>query len=125
MYRTATTTAVAAIVAMLSACATPAAQVSHAEPGQLKFDSCAKPMYPAQSLAARHEGTVTVMFAVGADGKVNGASVLKPSGHPLLDDAALQALKLCSFRAATKDGQPVASSIPVQYVWPLTEPKLK
>jgi len=86
----------------------------------LDFRSCAKPQYPHDEMRARHQGTVTLLFQVGGDGKVGDAKVGKSSGFPALDEAARSALASCRFQPAIgPDGQPVASWAPVQYVWSL------
>ena len=83
------------------------------------FSSCAKPHYPAASLAAKHTGTVTLVFLVEADGSVLEAKVKKSSGHEALDVAARDAIKLCKFVPASKDGKNIKDSVHVQYVWTL------
>jgi len=90
------------------------------EPGFADLQSC-KPDYPAVSLKNNESGTVKVKFSIGADGKLRGAKVTKPSGHPALDDATLKALSQCSFRAAVKKGKTVAASFDVIYVWKLPD----
>ena len=56
-----------------------------------------------------------VEAAVGADGKVTGVKFV--SGHPLLADAAREAVMQWRFKPALSDGQPVASStrVPVNF----------
>lgn len=81
------------------------------------FNSCAKPVYPAAALAAQHTGTVTLGFEVDTDGKVVDSIVNGSSGHRALDDAALAAVRLCSFMPGLKGGTPVRSWTHVQYVW--------
>lgn len=83
------------------------------------FSSCAKPQYPAASLALQHTGTVTLGFEVGTDGKIIESVVNGSSGHPELDDAALTAIRLCSFRPGLKSGTPVRTWTQIQYVWTL------
>lgn len=83
------------------------------------FSSCAKPAYPATSLALQHTGTVTLGFEVGTDGKIIDSVVNGSSGHPELDDAAMNAIRQCSFRPGLKSGTPVRSWTQIQYVWTL------
>jgi D-alanyl-D-alanine endopeptidase (penicillin-binding protein 7) len=90
------------------------------EPGFANLQDC-KPDYPAVSLKNNESGTVKVKFSIGADGKLRGAKVTKPSGHPALDDATLKALSQCSFRAAVKKGKAVAASFDAIYVWKLPD----
>ncbi len=84
-----------------------------------QFASCAKPMYPAAALAAKREGTVTLAYHVGADGKVIDSKVKKSSGHADLDDSARAAISKCTFQPGTKHGKPVKSWMNMQYVWTL------
>ncbi|MEZ6015294.1 MAG: energy transducer TonB [Planctomycetota bacterium] len=58
------------------------------------------PSYPRRARAARMEGTTEVEVTVGAAGKVEQAVVSKSSGHPLLDDEALRAVKRWRFTPA-------------------------
>lgn len=83
------------------------------------FGSCAKPVYPVQSLAAQHQGTVTMEFLIGADGRVVDSKVIRSSGYPALDETALNAIRLCKFEPAMNDGKPVQESTKVAYVWTL------
>ena len=83
------------------------------------FDSCAKPNYPANDLAASHTGTVTLGFEIDSRGRVLHSAVTNSSGHAGLDGAALDAIKLCSFKPATHNGEPVTAPTRIQYVWTL------
>ena len=51
------------------------------------------PRYPRQSELDRQEGTVLIFFVTDRDGRVTRATVRKSSGFPLLDSAALTAVK--------------------------------
>jgi bla regulator protein BlaR1 len=81
--------------------------------------SCAKPVYPADAIKAMREGTATIAFLVGADSKLVDTKVEKSSGHPDLDEATRDALKMCKFTAARQNGKPVQEWTSVQYVWSL------
>jgi D-alanyl-D-alanine endopeptidase (penicillin-binding protein 7) len=83
----------------------------------VQFESCAKPMYPKEDLQANHEGTVTLTMLVGADGQVKEAKVKKSSGYPAMDESARNAIAKCPFKAATRNGTPIESWVPIQYVW--------
>lgn len=108
--------AVLACVAMMSGAGAQAAQNS---PAVLNFKSCAKPVYPPAAITALREGTVGLEFLVSVKGTVADAKVDKSSGHPDLDDAARDALKLCKFVPAKKNGKAVEEWTHVQYVWTL------
>ena len=82
-----------------------------------RFDTCAKPHYPAEALAKRLEGTVTLRFRIEADGSVSQSLVQQSSGDASLDEAARVAIAKCTFTPATVNGKPQAAWVPVQYVW--------
>ena len=83
------------------------------------FNSCEKPHYPAQDLAALHEGTVTLGFEVDTRGAVVASGVSKSSGYASLDTAALNAIRRCSFKPGMQNGKAVRARTNVQYVWTL------
>lgn len=83
------------------------------------FESCKRPVYPAESIAQKHTGTVSLGFLVATNGTVKESKVTKSSGHAALDDAAHTALTKCTFKPATAKGKPVESWTAVQYVWTL------
>jgi protein TonB len=80
---------------------------------------CAKPDYPSASRRMEEEGTVTLKFLIGADGKVMQADVEKSSGFTRLDEAARNALSKCQFRPGTVDGKPEQSWASIKYTWRL------
>jgi protein TonB len=64
------------------------------------------PTYPPLARAARVEGIVIVEAIVGPDGKVQDARVLRSS--PLLDAAALDAVRQWEFTPTLLNGIPIA-----------------
>jgi TonB family protein len=111
-------------LSLLAACATPPhdsqplqASSDGATKPVVMFQSCAKPEYPKEDHDAHHEGTVTLAFLVGTDGKAKDAKVVKSSGYRGLDESARDGIAKCEFKPAVKDGQPVESWAHVQYVW--------
>lgn len=86
-------------------------------PGSIKYDSCTRPVYPEEALAQKQQGTVTLRFLVGADGKVKDARVVTSSGYPALDEAARAGIAKCSFHPAMAEGKAVEAWTLVQYVW--------
>ena len=85
----------------------------------IDFKTCAKPVWPQASLAAKETGTVTLAFLVDSDGSVGDSKVKKSSGHPALDEAAREGIHKCHFVPARTAGQPVKSWVQMQYVWTL------
>jgi protein TonB len=80
---------------------------------------CAKPDYPSASRRMEEEGTVTLKFLIGVDGKVIQADIEKTSGFTRLDEAARNALSKCQFRPGTVDGKPEQSWASIKYTWRL------
>ena len=81
--------------------------------------SCAKPDYPSASRRLEEEGTVTLKFLIGADGRVLQAEIEKTSGFNRLDEAARNALSKCQFRPGTVDGKAEQSWASMKYTWRL------
>lgn len=72
-----------------------------------------EPEYPVIAKAARASGTVTVQILVDEEGNVISASAV--SGHPLLQQAAVQAARMAKFSPTQLSGQPVKVSGVVTY----------
>jgi protein TonB len=72
-----------------------------------------QPPYPAIAKAARASGTVTVQILVDESGRVVSASAV--SGHPLLQQAAVQAARGARFSPTLLSGQPVKVSGVITY----------
>lgn len=82
-----------------------------------EFSTCAKPVWPKESLRKEEQGAVQLAFLIGVDGNVRDTRIEKSSGYPLLDQAAQDGLSLCKFKPATENGQPVETWTKMQYVW--------
>lgn len=82
-------------------------------------NACQKPEYPRASLRAEEQGTVTLAFLIGTDGRVVDSKVDTSSGFSALDKAARNGLSLCKFKPATVDGKPEQAWMKMQYVWKL------
>jgi periplasmic protein TonB len=74
-----------------------------------------QPEYPEMARSANVDGTVMVQALVGKDGKVKDAKVVK--GIPMLDAAALAAVKQWVFKPALSNNKPVAVwvAVPVKF----------
>jgi protein TonB len=66
----------------------------------------AVPQYPAIAQAARVQGIVIIQATIGTDGTVVGAEVLR--SVPLLDQAALEAVRQWRYTPTRLNGEPVA-----------------
>ena len=85
----------------------------------ISASSCEKPEYPSASRRLEEEGTVTLKFLVGVDGRVKESAVDKSSGFRRLDEAARQGLSKCQFKPGTENGQPVEGWARMRYTWKL------
>jgi TonB family protein len=70
-----------------------------------------KPEYPAAAQATKAAGTVIIEATIGADGKVIDAKVLR--SVPMLDQAALDAVKQWEYSPTLLNGKPVPVKITV------------
>lgn len=66
----------------------------------------AAPLYPAIAQAARVQGVVIIQATIGVDGAVVDATVLR--SVPLLDEAALTAVRQWRYTPTRLNGEPVA-----------------
>jgi TonB family protein len=94
--------AAAARRAAIRAAAVPAGRGGVQQPVKIKD---VMPVYPATAKSARVGGIVTIEATIDTDGKVSEARVVK--SIPLLDQAALDAVKQWEYRPSTRDGKPV------------------
>jgi protein TonB len=70
-----------------------------------------EPVYPALAKQARVSGTVELLGVLGTDGRIHELKVLR--GHPLLINAALEALRQWIFEPTMLNGQAVEVSAPI------------
>lgn len=75
------------------------------------------PVYPQIAQQARVEGEVEIEAVIGEDGRVRDARVTR--GKPLLNDAALTAVRQWVFTPTTLNGEPVAVIMTVTVVFTL------
>jgi protein TonB len=74
-----------------------------------------KPVYPELAKRARVQGQVTLTVTIDEEGNVIEAKILK--GHPLLNDAAIAAVKQCKYSPTFLNGKPVpvATTVKVEF----------
>jgi protein TonB len=77
--------------------------VSHMEPGALIHQ--VQPVYPAAAKITHTQGTVQLAAIIGRDGSIQDLRVV--SGHPLLAQAAVDAVRQWRYRPYILNGQPV------------------
>jgi TonB family protein len=77
------------------------------------------PVYPAEAVRQRIEGSVVLDARVGASGEVEDATLI--SGHPTLAAAAIEAVKQWKYRPYMVDGKPGAVETTVRMNFALSE----
>jgi protein TonB len=60
------------------------------------------PVYPPLAVAARVQGSVRLECVIGEDGRVSEVAVVQ--GHPLLDAAAVEAVRQWRYRPTLLNG---------------------
>jgi len=76
------------------------------------------PVYPIAARQGRIQGTVKLMAIIGTDGKIKNLTII--SGHPLLVQAALNAVRHWVYRATVLDGVPVEVNTDIEVRFGLT-----
>ncbi|MCX7927237.1 MAG: TonB family protein [Candidatus Omnitrophica bacterium] len=87
-----------------------------------KISSCL--IYPTEALQKGWEGVVKVRFTISTDGRVKTVDIAESSGYPLLDAAAILAIKDASPYPLPKDfdtNKELEILLPVNYSRNLTE----
>lgn len=72
-----------------------------------------KPLYPLAARNQRWEGRVMLQVDVAASGEPVSVRVVSSSGHALLDDSALAAVRSWHFVPASQGGRPVPGTVDV------------
>lgn len=94
-----------------------AATLAATAPKNVEHLDCAveRPEYPALSRRNGETGSVLVQLIVDTQGHIESASVRQSSGHPRLDDAALQAARDSRCRPYLENGQAIRTSAVVPF----------
>jgi periplasmic protein TonB len=70
------------------------------------------PQYPVLALQTRVSGTVKLEAVIGCDGKVQSLRLI--SGHPLLLEAAMRAVRAWKYSPTFLNGEPVEVLAPIE-----------
>lgn len=82
-------------------------------------DHRVSPVYPPIAKAAHVQGTVFFDVRLGVSGKIESMKVV--SGHPMLQQAAIDCLKQWTFHPFEKDGLPVIATGQMPIVFALSD----
>ena len=75
--------------------------------------------YPLISVVQGEQGNVLLGFTIRADGSVGDAHVVRSSGFPRLDEAAVENVPAWKYGPGEKDGKPVACQWQANVDWKL------
>ena len=90
-----------------------ASQIAAPSPIQARIDAppkpkhTIKPKYPSESRKRGEQGSVGIEFIVSSDGSAKSISVVSTSGFPLLDEAAINAVREARFTPAKSNGKTI------------------
>jgi protein TonB len=79
----------------------------------------ARPVYPPLAVAGRIQGMVVVEAHVGVDGRVRSVRILR--GIPVLDDAAMEAVRQRRYQPLLLNGVPTEFMLNLTMVFQLTK----
>lgn len=98
-------------------------QGGHYEGVQLPYlASTPKPIeYPRWALRQGWEGRVSIAIEVLKNGTVGRTKVMQSSGHKILDESAVSAVKTWKFRPAMKNGQVIVECAQIPVIFKLNE----
>lgn len=81
-----------------------------------------QPEYPPAAQRQELEGSLTLNICIGTDGRAESASVVRSSGHAILDEAAVKHFerRRPKFTPAMEDGRPVRQCLtaPIRFQIP-------
>ena len=89
--------------------------------GDPRYGNNPAPIYPVEARKMGQQGIVILSVLVNAGGTVETLGVKDGSGHVLLDQAAMRAVKRWHFKPATVAGIPVSSQVEVPVEFHLDE----
>jgi protein TonB len=106
-----------AVESIIAALAQPTAPVEILHP---RFRKPPEPAaYPAKALALNQQGEVLVRARIDCGGTPEAVEVARGSGFPMLDEAALQAVRRWRFIPAQVDGTAVVATVQVPVIFHL------
>lgn len=109
---------------MLAACSGPSEPAAPvAAPTEVAAVKTPPPQYPIELACQNIGGTSTLKVVIGTDGKPSEVTLANSSGNGQLDDQARQAVLGWQFKAATRAGQPVSTTIQVPVSFNPPQPK--
>lgn len=119
---------VAALSALLAlaGCERPVDSEALIPPTQPRAVHTPPPVYPDELACYGQGGTTDLIMEIGVDGSPHELRIERSSGHPQLDQAALDAVAGWEFAPGTRGGEPVARDlrVPVTFRPPVERPQI-
>ena len=108
----------ALLVALVACGKTEAPAAPAIAPTELAAIDTPPPAYPPEAECNSEGGTTVLRVTIEKDGVPSQVAQAQGSGNAALDKAALEAVRTWTFRAATRNGQPVTHTITVPVTFP-------
>lgn len=108
----------ALLVALVACGKTEAPAAPAIAPTELAAIDTPPPAYPPEAECDSEGGTTVLRVTIEKDGVPSQVAQAQGSGNAALDKAALEAVRTWTFRAATRNGQPVSHTITVPVTFP-------
>lgn len=86
-----------------------------------RYLNATRPVYPVIARTRGYEGIVLLAVEVMMDGRAGEIRIKKSSGYPLLDQAALNAVRAWRFEPARKRNMPLAMTVDIPIRFSLKE----
>jgi protein TonB len=77
------------------------------------------PEYPEMAIFLGYQGNALVRIKVSAKGLTEGVEILRSSGHKILDESTVNALKKWRFTPSKRGNTPIASSVIISVIYVL------
>lgn len=95
-----------------------------AQRATLNYVVPARAVWPPAALADGKEGVSSVGLVMDQSGRIMQAHLVRSSGTPELDDAAIAYVKELKFKPAEINGNPASSAVVMLVIWSQQPPKL-
>ncbi|WP_433851761.1 energy transducer TonB [Stenotrophomonas nitritireducens] len=112
-----------ATVAALAACTPSGPAAPVVAPTEVAAVQTPPPDYPVELACSGVGGQSVLKVVVGPQGAPTDVALLTSSGNSQLDDSAIRRVREWKFKAATRNGQPVPTTIQVPVSFNPPEPK--
>jgi protein TonB len=112
-----------ATVAALAACSPSGPAAPAIAPTEVAAVQTPPPDYPVELACGGVGGQSVLKVVVGPQGTPTDVALLTSSGNSQLDESAIRRVREWKFKAATRNGQPVPTTIQVPVSFNPPEPK--